>query len=128
MPFYFHILKEFSVVLVVFGILLTLTVFFPHGLDGKADPFTTPEHIKPEWYFLAGYQLLKIAEKLSFLGAWAPKLIGVALQGAFVILLVLIPFLDRNPERLPSLRKGMILSGIFVVFLFILLTVWGHYS
>jgi len=37
----------------------------------------TPQHIKPEWYFLAVYQALKLSEGLSVIGAWAPKLAGV---------------------------------------------------
>jgi len=97
-------------------------------MEPKADPFTTPEHIKPEWYFLAAYQFLKIAEKLSFLGNWAPKLVGVLGQGLGILLLFSIPFIDRNPERNPLKRKLAISAGICGTILFIVFTIWGKYS
>jgi cytochrome b6 len=87
--------------------LLTLAVFLPYGpgipgmdweLGEKADPFA-PAYpgIKPEWYFLWEYQLLK---------EFPPHLFG--LEGPQVCLLVialmfgiwgLIPWLDRRARR-----------------------------
>lgn len=127
-PFYIHILKELSSVFILIGVLVTLTVLFPPALDEKANPFSTPEHIKPEWYFLAGYQFLKVTEKLSFLGAWAPKLIGVMGQGIILMLILILPLIDRNPERSPANRKGMIAIGILFYLLFGFFTAWGYFS
>lgn len=128
MPFYIHILKEASMAFLLLGVLITLAVFFPPELDVKADPFVTPEHIKPEWYFLAGYQLLKLADMLSFLGSWAPKIIGVVGQGVFILLLLALPLIDRNPDKFPSQRRGMITIGILSIIGFVALTAWGHFS
>jgi len=77
---------------------VTLVMFFPAPMEPPADPFETPEHIKPEWYFLSAYQGLKVAEYFSFLGAWAPKVLGILIQAGGLFLLVLLPFLDRNPR------------------------------
>ena len=54
-----HLLKEVIAIYIVLGILLTLAIFFPFKLHDKADPLSTPEGIKPEWYFLWVYQALK---------------------------------------------------------------------
>ena len=47
------------------AILVVLASVFPAGLEDKADPLTTPAHIKPEWYFLSVYQLLKLVPRLA---------------------------------------------------------------
>lgn len=128
-PFFpHHMVVQLIQILLVFGLLVTLTTLIPAPMEPKADPFTTPEHIKPEWYFLAAYQFLKVAEKLSFLGPWAPKLVGVLGQGIAILLLFSVPFIDRNPERRPSRRKFAILAGILGVVLFVIFTIWGKYS
>lgn len=128
MFFYVHIFKEVSAFFLLVGGLITLAIFFPPEMGSKADPFVTPQHIKPEWYFLAGYQLLIIADKLSFLGTWAPKMIGVLSQGVVVFAMLILPIIDRNPEREPSKRKGMIAIGILFIISFLGLTAWGHFS
>lgn len=128
-PFFpHHMVVQLIQFLCVFALLIVLSTLIPAPMEPKADPFTTPEHIKPEWYFLAAYQFLKIAEKLSFLGKWAPKLVGVLGQGLGILLLFSIPFIDRNPERHPAKRKLAILAGICGVLLFIVFTIWGKYS
>ncbi len=123
-----HVLKEIIIFLFILGLIITLATFIPAPMGSKADPFSTPEHIKPEWYFLAGYQLLKLAEKLDFLGAWAPKLIGVLGQGFIVAIIFFLPFIDRGSERYPHKRPIVTTLGILGVVSFIILTVWGHYS
>lgn len=128
-PFFpHHVIHQLIQILLVFTLLLLLVVISPWSMEPKADPFTTPEHIKPEWYFLASYQFLKFAEKLSFLGKWAPKFIGIFGQGILILLLFLIPFLDRNPERHPLKRPVATGIGICVIIAFIIFTIWGYLS
>lgn len=123
-----HALKEIIAALLVMGFLFTLTILSPAPMEPKADSFTTPEHIKPEWYFLASYQALKVAEVLKFLGAWAPKVIGIMGQGIILLIIILLPFLDRNPERRPGKRPIAISLGILMAIAFIVFTIWGYYS
>lgn len=122
-----HLLDEVIVVFIIFGILIGLTTFFPAPMEPKADPFVTP-HIKPEWYFLASYQFLKLAEVLNFLGPWAPKLLGLMAQGAVILLLFLLPFIDKNKERHPKKRPIAVSLGIAFVLGYIVLTIWGYLS
>ncbi len=123
-----HVLHQTMMIFIVLAILVILVMFFPAPMEPPADPFVTPEHIKPEWYFLSAYQTLKLAEYLSFLGAWAPKLLGILLQLAGILLLILLPFLDKNPERNPRKRPVMMLIGILALILLAILTIWGKLS
>jgi ubiquinol-cytochrome c reductase cytochrome b subunit len=114
-----HLLKEIIAALVIIGVLIALATFFPAPIEPKADPFTTPSHIKPEWYFLAMYQILKIVpnEKLS-----------IIMQGVLIFLLILVPFLDRNQERKLSKRPWALRILITCVLVFLGLTIWGKIS
>ena len=128
-PFFpHHILEQTITVFAVLAVLVTLTMFFPAPMEPPADPFDTPAHIKPEWYFLSAYQALKLAEYTSFLGAWAPKVLGILMQGVGMFLLVLLPFLDKNPERHPRRRPIVIGIGILAIISLALLTIWGKVS
>jgi len=94
-------------------------LFFPATAFVPADPYVTPAGIKPEWYFLPNYQTLKI---------FPSELLGLAVQGAAMTFLALLPFLDRGAERHP-LKRPLFLAG-FVggILTFIGLMIWGHYS
>ncbi len=128
-PFYpDHVIHQVVQMLLVVVVLVTLATLLPAPMEPKADPFTTPEHIKPEWYFLGSYQFLKLAEKLEFLGAWAPKAVGIMGQGIVVLLLLALPFIDRGKERNPLRRPRAILLGALIILSFIALTVWGRLS
>jgi CBS domain-containing protein len=123
-----HALKEIAAAFLLIAFIGVLTLISPAPMLPKADPFSTPEHIKPEWYFLAAYELLKVADVLRFMGDWAPKAIGITVEVAFVILLFLIPFIDRNPERAYRKRPVAIAMGITVALTFFVFTIWGYIS
>lgn len=130
-PFFpHHLLKEVMMGLLVFALLLSMVTFVPAPRISPADPYVTPEHIKPEWYFLASYQFLKICEGLSKigLGQQAPKIVGVLGQGIVILLLFALPFLDRNPVRKLSTRRTSLTVGAVVVILFLVFTYWGAVS
>ncbi len=113
-----HFLKEVIVAFLLFGFILTLAVFFPFPFHEKANPFQTPEGIKPEWYFLAGYQLLK----------YVPKVVGILGIGVLLVILFLVPFLERSPERYPSKRKFVTSIGVVVIIFALLFSLLGYLS
>lgn len=113
-----HFLKEVIGAYLVIGILLTLAILYPFPLHEKADPFKTPEGIKPEWYLLYAYQFLK----------YVPKIIGLVSMGLFAILLFFIPFLDKSPHRHPKKRKLATFLGVGVLFLALVLGILGFLS
>lgn len=98
-PFSRHLYREVTTVIVILSLLVLLAVLFPVELGDPATPGDTPRGVKPEWYFLPIYQLLK----------YFPKLVGILLVNGGIAALVLLPFLDRDPARRPGLRKGRIL-------------------
>lgn len=55
-----------------------------------ANPLVTPAHIVPEWYFLPYYAMLR---------AVPDKLLGVIVMFSAVLILFLVPWLDRHPVR-----------------------------
>lgn len=128
-PFFpHHMLEQSMVIFLVLGVLVLLVMLWPAPMEPPADPFSTPAHIKPEWYFLSAYQGLKLAEYFAFLGSWAPKVLGILGQGLGIMLLVLLPFLDKNPERNPRKRPLVVKLGILVLIMLAALTIWGKLS
>ncbi len=129
LPFWPHyILSEFIAWYIMLGILIILAAIFPAGLEDKADPFKTPEHVKPEWYFLAVYQFLKVAAVFNFLGAEAPRLVGVLAPAVGSVMLFFLPFLDRAPKRPARQRPLMLAVTLMILVVILALTVWGQYS
>jgi quinol-cytochrome oxidoreductase complex cytochrome b subunit len=96
-----ELLVSYSVIIAL--VITAVTVHIPLGKP--ANPMVTPPGIKPEWYFLPIYQSLK----------YVPGWLGVLGNGAFILLLVLLPLLDRSPERHPKRRKFMTTLGILVI-------------
>ena len=128
-PFYpDHVKTEFYVVLGILGLAITIGVlglFFPVGLQEPADPLNTPLHVKPEWYFLALYQLLKYIP---------PKVLGIdgTIFGVTSIILALLaiviwPFLDNKPDNKKAIRLRAIVTIIGVIIV-IAMTIWGEVS
>jgi quinol-cytochrome oxidoreductase complex cytochrome b subunit len=113
-----YLLDEVVAWYVILAILVVLASVFPAGLEGQANPLETPAHIKPEWYYLAVYQLLKII----------PRTIAVMAPIIGIGLLIAWPFLDRNPEVLARRRKLAVAGATLVVVGVIVLTVWGYVS
>lgn len=96
-PFSRHMYREVTTVLIVITLQVALAMLWPFGLGEGATPDMTPKGVKPEWYFLPVYQLLK----------YFPKLVGILLINGALALFVLLPFLDRNLERRPGKRTFM---------------------
>ncbi|MHB8533525.1 MAG: cytochrome b N-terminal domain-containing protein [Solirubrobacteraceae bacterium] len=101
-----HAIKDTIVIAAVFAALFSFAVFARAPLEAMADPSNANYTPRPEWYFLGLFQLLKyFPGRLEPIGAQV-------IPGLTMLLLVLLPFLDRGDERHP-LRRGVI-SGIAV--------------
>lgn len=127
-----EILRMSTVVLCTLAVIMALAIL-PVVLEyaglgswiepeEPADPRATPPHIKPEWYFLAVYQYLKLPPQ-EFLGI-SGKTIGVLSQGPFVLALVLLPFWARRwADRRPGWAHRIIATVIIINF--VALTFWA---
>ena len=71
--------------------------FLEHDNFTAANPLVTPEHIKPVWYFTPYYAMLRVVP--SFFGI---KLWGVLVMFGAIVLLFLVPWLDKS--RVKSFR------------------------
>jgi quinol-cytochrome oxidoreductase complex cytochrome b subunit len=121
-PFYpDHILTEFWVavgLLVIIIIIGMIGMFSPVGIGDPADPMDTPAHVKPEWYFLALYQLLKFIPKSA--GAVGPVIA--------LILLTLLPFIDSKPDKSKKSQRIRFFTVLFLLVISTGLTIWGEVS
>nr|AGX25315.1 cytochrome b [Neophocaena phocaenoides] len=95
-PFHpYYTIKDILGILLLILTLLTLTLFSPDLLGDPdnyvpANPLSTPAHIKPEWYFLFAYAILRsIPNKLG----------GVLALLLSILVLVLIPMLQTSKQR-----------------------------
>jgi len=125
-----HLLTEMAVAIFCLGLIVILCGLYVKGLEPPADPFTTPTHIKPEWYFLAVYQLLKVVPK-DFAGIQDfNKPFTIIISGLFFLAVALLPWLDRTPAdaQHPIKRPLVSLAGLAFVIFYITFTIWGYYS
>lgn len=124
MLFYPTFVLNDLVVIFLFLALFSAVVFlYPEMITSgdvniPADPFNTPEHIKPEWYFLAPYQLLKLF----------PELIALALQALAVLVFMFLPFIDRSKEKNIWKRPLFLILVISFTIIYAGLTLWGARS
>lgn len=105
-PFYpYHAARDVAVVLLVLGLLALLAWQVTPTLEAPADPTDATYTPRPEWYFLGLFQLLKY-----FPGRW--EVVGaIVLPTLAGALLVLLPWLDRGPERDPR-RRPVVMAGV----------------
>jgi quinol-cytochrome oxidoreductase complex cytochrome b subunit len=113
-----YLLDEVIAWYIGLAVLIVLASLFPARLEDQADPLKTPAHIKPEWYFLFLYQTLKLVSRT----------VGVLLPGIGILLLFLVPFLDRSHSR--RLRSRKLLVGVVAVTIvaIVFLTIWAWSS
>ncbi len=120
-PFFpYAVAKDAVMACVVMAAIITLSLVLGAELGSKANPTTTTYVPRPEWYFFFLFELLRVIKPPSLVGL---ATIGVPTIG--MILLFLLPFYDRKPERRPERRPIATLTGIFVIGAMALLTYEG---
>ncbi|MBW2563897.1 MAG: hypothetical protein JRE29_07670 [Deltaproteobacteria bacterium] len=102
--------KEIVVMMLIFILVVViLSLVFPVGLGDPADPTDNLFVPKPEWYFMSLYELLKF-----FPGKFEVIATAIIPAGG-ILVLFLVPFLDKSPEKRPSKRPlAMILMSLAV--------------
>jgi len=124
-PFYPNfVLKEVSMILLFFTVTFFImsfmpTIFLPETATTPADPLKTPPNIKPEWYFLAPYQMLKMIPN---------KFIGISIQLIAIVVFLFWPFIDKSDERNIVKRPIVLITFLLLTVLWVVLTFWGRYS
>jgi quinol-cytochrome oxidoreductase complex cytochrome b subunit len=109
-----HLYTELIMGLTLMIILSVLSTVLPAALGPRADPLTTPEVIKPEWFFYVTFRWLKL-----FSGTFA------VLSTGFVVFIMFVwPFIDGWIRRHTRFQEATVWIGIVGVLLLVGLTVW----
>ena len=100
-PFHPYYTMKDGFAIVVFMLLFAAFTFFAPNYLGHAinylpaNPLVTPAHIVPEWYYLPFYAILR---------AIPDKLGGVIAMFGSILLLFVLPYLDRSKVRSANYR------------------------
>lgn len=106
-PFHPYYTVKDIVGVAVFLIFFATVIFYMPEMGGyflehanfiPADPLKTPEHIAPVWYFTPFYAILR---------AVPDKFAGVIAMGGAIVVLFLLPWLDRCEVKSIRYRGGI---------------------
>ena len=117
--------KDILVWILAVNVLFVLTMLCPWSVGPEADPFAAaPIGIKPEWYFLAPFQFLKLLPPM--IGPIEGELFGIILMALVGLGFVFVPFFDSGASETKS--KLSTAFGVLVLLALIVFTVWGAAS
>ena len=120
-PFFpYAVAKDGAMACIVLAVIILMSILFGAELGPKADPTTTTYSPRPEWYFFFLFELLRVVKP--------PALVFIATIGIptlCLVLLMLLPFYDRGPERHPLRRPVAMVAAAATVAAMAYLTVMG---
>lgn len=109
-----HVLTELIVFCLVFFGLSLMAVFFPAEMADRADPNTTPAHIKPEWYFFFTFRWLKLTSLE----------VGVLGTTACLVVMAAWPWIDALFRRRSKDSEISVVFGILAIGVWCGMTIW----
>ena len=121
-PFFpYAVAKDSIMAMIVLLVIIFLSLMFGAELQPKANPTTTTYVPRPDWYFFFLFELLRVMRNV-------PKFTPMATIGVptiCMILLFLLPFYDRSPERRITHRPVALAAGLFTIAAMAYLTYTG---
>jgi ubiquinol-cytochrome c reductase cytochrome b subunit/menaquinol-cytochrome c reductase cytochrome b/c subunit len=121
-PFFpYAVAKDATMALIVMVVIIFLAFMFGAELGPKADPTTTTYVPRPDWYFYFLFEVLRVMRNV-------PQFTPMATIGVptiCMILLFLLPFYDRSPERRIERRPVALAAGILAIAAMAYLTYTG---
>jgi menaquinol-cytochrome c reductase cytochrome b/c subunit len=110
---------EFVASLVCTAFTLVFSIFVNAPLLQLANVNRTPNPSKAPWYFLGLQELLTM---------FHPMVAGVTIPGMGIFVLMLAPYMDRNPSNKPEDRKfAIVLFTIFLMFWAVLVIIGSFF-
>jgi menaquinol-cytochrome c reductase cytochrome b/c subunit len=111
-PFFpYAVLKDSVMACIVLAVIILMAVILGAGeLSNRADPTTVTYTPRPDWYFYFLFEVLRVIKP--------PSLVALATVGIptiALVLLALLPFYDRSPERRPERRPIATTSAVAVM-------------
>ena len=121
-PFFpYAVAKDGTMAAIVMVVIIFLALLFGGEQGPKADPTTTTYVPRPDWYFYFLFEVLRVMKNV-------PKFTPMAAIGVptiAMILLFLLPFYDRSPERRIERRPIALAAGIATIAAMAYLTYTG---
>jgi ubiquinol-cytochrome c reductase cytochrome b subunit/menaquinol-cytochrome c reductase cytochrome b/c subunit len=121
-PFFPYIVaKDALMAAIVMLVIIFLALMFGAELGPKANPTTTTYVPRPDWYFYFLFEVLRVMKNV-------PKFTPMATIGVptiCMILLFLLPFYDRSPERRIERRPVALTAGVLTIAAIAYLTFTG---
>jgi ubiquinol-cytochrome c reductase cytochrome b subunit/menaquinol-cytochrome c reductase cytochrome b/c subunit len=106
--------------IVVMASIITMSLVLGAELGPKADPTTTTYTPRPEWYFFFLFELLRVIKPAELV-----PLATIGVPTICMILLFLLPFYDRGPERRIERRPVALAAGVVTIVAIAYLTYTG---
>jgi mono/diheme cytochrome c family protein len=120
-PFFpYAVAKDSAMAVVVMIAIIMMSLVLGAELGPKADATTTTYVPRPEWYFFFLFEVLRIIKP-----PYLTPLATIGIPTLAMILLFLLPFYDRSPERRPERRPIATTAGILTIFAMGFLTYLG---
>ena len=120
-PFFpYAVMKDSLMALIVVAVIVVMSLVLGAEQGPKADPTTTTYVPRPEWYFFFLFELLRVIKP--------PELVPMAtiiIPTMCMVLLLLLPFYDRSPERRPERRPVATTAGVLTIIAMAFLTLLG---
>jgi quinol-cytochrome oxidoreductase complex cytochrome b subunit len=108
-------------------VLCAAAALMPAELGDKADPFAPAyADIRPEWYFVFMFEVLKQMPGGEILGI-EYEAIPILFFGLGALLMLLVPFIDNDPENRRRSRWTSWVGAAALVFM-VGMTAWGYRS
>jgi menaquinol-cytochrome c reductase cytochrome b/c subunit len=120
-PFFpYAVAKDSLMACFVMLTIILMSLIFGAELGPKADPTTTTYVPRPEWYFFFLFELLRVIKPATLV-----PLATIGVPTICMVLLFILPFIDRGPERRIEKRPIALTFGIFVIAAMAYLTYLG---
>src|SRR5579864_2482033 len=124
-PFFpYAVAKDGTMAAIVMLVILFLALLFGAELGPKADPTTTTYVPRPDWYFYFLFEVLRVMKNVP---KWTP-MAAIGVPTICMILLFLLPFYDRGPERRIERRPVALAAGVAVIAAMAYLTYSGAHT
>jgi menaquinol-cytochrome c reductase cytochrome b/c subunit len=121
-PFFpYAVAKDSVMAVIVLAVIIFLSLLFGAEIGPKVNPTTTTYVPRPDWYFFFLFEVLRVMKNI-------PKFTDLATIGVptiCMILLFLLPFYDRSPERRIERRPVALAAGLTTIFAMAFLTYSG---
>ena len=110
-PFFpYAVFKDGAMACIVMLVIVLMSIFLGAELGPKADPTSTTYVPRPEWYYFFLFELLRVIKP-----ALLVPLATIGVPTILMILMLLLPFIDRGPERRPERRPIAMVTAFFVI-------------